>query len=108
MSEVRLCATDELASGEARRFEVEGEPIALVRIGDAFHAIGDICSHEKISLSEGEVHADTCELECWKHGSTFSLVTGAPSTLPATQPVPTYPVEVRDGDVYVVVGGDDG
>ena len=45
----------------------------LVRIGDDFYAIGDRCSHEDFSLSEGEVLADECEIECWKHGSTFSL-----------------------------------
>ena len=38
---------------------------------------------------------DEREIECWKHGSTFSLVTGEPQTLPATQPVPVYDVAVR-------------
>ncbi len=33
---------------------------------------------------------DDCEIECWKHGSTFSLATGEPQTLPATHPVPVY------------------
>lgn len=103
MSEHRLCAVDEIEPGEARRFDVDGTPIAVVRIGDEFYAIGDTCSHANVSLSEGEVHEETCELECWKHGSTFSLITGTPSTLPATRPVPTYKAAVRDGDVYVVV-----
>ncbi|WP_341350872.1 Rieske 2Fe-2S domain-containing protein [Nocardioides convexus] len=52
-------------------------------------------------LSEGEV-AD-CTIECWLHGSTFDLRTGKPTTFPATEPVATFPVEVRDGDVYVDV-----
>ena len=105
MSEHRLCAVDDLENGEVRRFDVAGQPIAVVRIGDQFYAIGDTCSHANVSLSEGEVHADTCELECWKHGSTFSLVTGAPSTLPATRPVPTYVTVVRDGDLFLATGG---
>ncbi len=46
---------------------------------------------------------DECEIECWKHGSSFSLATGEPLTLPATLPVPTYPVCIDDGDVYVEV-----
>ena len=62
----------------------------LVRIGDDVYAIGDTCSHANVSLSEGEVLADDREIECWKHGSTFSLLTGEPQTLPATQPVPVY------------------
>ncbi len=42
---VRLCGRDELAPGSARRFDVDGHRIALVRIGDDFYAIGDRCSH---------------------------------------------------------------
>ena len=53
-----------------------------MRIGDDFYAIGDICTHQNISLSEGEVHPDTREIECWKHGSAFSLETGEPNSLP--------------------------
>jgi len=101
----RLCSVDDLQSGEARAFVVGKEHIALVRIDERFYAIGDICSHQRISLSEGDVHPEACELECWKHGSTFSLITGEPSTLPATKAVPVYPVEVVDDGVVVTVRG---
>ena len=60
-----------------------------------FYAIGDTCTHADISLSEGEVDADECTIECWKHGSAFSLSTGEPESLPATRPVPVYPVTVE-------------
>ena len=73
---VTLCRVDELAPGAARRFDVDGYRIALVRIGDEFHAINDECSHEDYSLSEGEVWPEECEIECPRHGSTFDLVTG--------------------------------
>ena len=106
MSErARLCSVDDLKPGEARRFDTAGHRIALVRVGDDFYAIGDRCSHANFSLSEGEVVADELELECWKHGSTFSLVTGQPQSLPATKPVPVYEVEVHDGEVTVVLPG---
>ena len=62
-------------------------------------AIQDLCSHAAVALSEGEV-AD-CTVECWLHGSRFDLRTGKPIGPPATEPVATFPVEVRDGDVYV-------
>ncbi len=100
---VRLCAADDLAPGEARRFDVGDHRIALVRIGEDFYAIGDRCSHADFSLAEGEVLVEDCEIECWKHGSTFSLKTGEPQSLPATKPVPVYDV-VREGpDVLVKV-----
>jgi len=99
----RLCAVSEVPAGEARRFVVDGHPIAVVRIGDDFYAIGDTCSHANVSLSEGEVFADSCEIECIQHGSAFSLTTGVPSTLPATQPVPVYDLMVDGDDIMVKI-----
>ena len=100
---VRVCGVDDVKPGEARRFEVGGHCIALVRIGDDFYAIGDRCSHADYSLAEGEVYPEDLEIECWKHGSTFSLTTGEPQSLPATKPVPVYAVEVDGADVRVTI-----
>ena len=99
----RLCAVDEIQPGTARRFDVGEHRIALVRVGDDFYAIGDRCSHADFSLAEGEIWPDEKEIECWKHGSTFSLVTGEPQSLPATVPVPVYDVRVEGDDVIVEV-----
>jgi 3-phenylpropionate/trans-cinnamate dioxygenase ferredoxin component len=100
---VRVCSRDEIAPGTVRRFDVDGHCIAIVRIGDEFYAIGDRCSHADYSLSEGDVWDDEREIECPKHGSTFSLITGEPQTLPATQPVPVYTTQVDGDDVSVVL-----
>ena len=59
----------------------------------AVHAIGDTCTHGDISLAEGFVEDDT--LECWAHGSKFSLLTGKPLNLPAYEPVPVSVVSER-------------
>ena len=99
----RVCATADIAPGTAKRFEVDGRSIAVVRIEDDFYAIGDRCTHADISLSEGEVLCDEREIECWKHGSTFSLITGEPQSLPATRAVPVYEVTVDGDDVIVKV-----
>lgn len=101
-SKFQLCNKEDIASGTAARFDIEGHRIALVRIEDEFYAIGDRCTHANYSLSEGEVYSDEKELECWKHGSTFSLVTGKPTCLPATKAVPVYDV-VLEGDKVMVV-----
>ncbi len=100
MSGERVCASAELAENEAKRVVVGGVPIALVKdsAGD-IHAIGDTCTHGEISLSEGFVEGET--LECWAHGSQFSLITGQPINLPAYEPVPVFTVEVIDGDVFI-------
>ena len=101
MSGVAVCALGDITPGTAHKFEVLGRKVAVVRIGDDVYAIGDTCSHADVSLSEGDVRCDEKELECWKHGSAFSLVTGEPSTLPATQPVPVYVARVVDGMVEI-------
>jgi 3-phenylpropionate/trans-cinnamate dioxygenase ferredoxin component len=99
--QIRLCAPGDLPPDSARRFDVADRRIALVRVGDEFFALDDQCSHEDYSLSEGEVLSEECEIECWKHGSTFDLRTGQPCSLPATKPVATYRVDVSGDDVYV-------
>ena len=97
----RLCGTEDLADGTARRFEAAGHRIALARIGGDYFAIGDRCSHADYSLSDGEVDDFDCTLECPKHGSLFDLRTGEPLTLPATRRVAVYAVSVDDDGVYV-------
>ena len=107
MSEpIRLCALDDLADGEARPFEVSDRRLSVVRLGEDVYVLGDTCSHADVSLSEGEVDADECTIECWKHGSLFSLETGEALTLPATRPVPTYGVTVDGGEVVVTLDVD--
>ena len=96
-----VCSFDELDDGTARRFSVDGVDVAVVRVGGEVHAIADTCSHAQVSLSDGEVWCDELELECPQHGSAFSLITGEPNTLPATQPVAVYSASVIDGQVVV-------
>jgi 3-phenylpropionate/trans-cinnamate dioxygenase ferredoxin component len=103
MAKVTLCQLDELASGTARRFDVGTHRLAVVRIDDDVYAIGDTCTHANISLSEGDIHADDKSIECWKHGSEFSLETGEALTLPATKAEPVYDVRVDGGDIVVVI-----
>jgi nitrite reductase/ring-hydroxylating ferredoxin subunit len=98
---VRLCRRQEIDPGTARRFDIGSYRIALVRIEDDVYALDDTCSHEDYSLSEGEVLTEECEIECWKHGSTFDLRTGEPQTLPATRAVAVYPVRLVGDDVMV-------
>jgi 3-phenylpropionate/trans-cinnamate dioxygenase ferredoxin subunit len=101
-TEVRVCGVDEVAKGEVIAVTVGELPLAVVHCDDgSFHAIYDECSHAQIALSEGEI--DGCTLECWLHGSRFDLRTGNPSGPPAIEPVPVYPIEVRDGSVYVTL-----
>lgn len=100
MSLERACALSELEQDAAKRVEVGGKPIAVVLDAEGVvHAIGDTCTHGDISLSDGFVEGET--LECWAHGSAFSLRTGKPLNLPAYEPVPVYVVEISGDDVLI-------
>ena len=90
----------DIAKGTSISVEIAAVDIAVVHADDDnYYAVRDECSHASVALSEGEV--DGCTLECWLHGSRFDLRTGEPTGLPATEPVAVFPVEIRDGDIYV-------
>jgi 3-phenylpropionate/trans-cinnamate dioxygenase ferredoxin subunit len=103
MAFVKVAALSELAEDTPKRVELDGTPVSLVRTDGEVFAINDICSHANVSLSEGEFDADDCSIECWLHGSSFDVRTGKPSGLPATRPVPVYPVKIEGDDVLVSV-----
>jgi len=96
---LRACPVAEVPEPGAKYVDLDGTPVAVVRSDGAVYAINDICSHAEVSLSEGEIEGKT--IECWLHGSCFDLVTGNPTGLPATKPVPVYPTKIEGGDVYV-------
>ena len=100
MTFVRACALDDVPTDEALGVDVEEYGVAIARSGDEVFAIQDLCSHAAVALSEGEV--EDCTVECWLHGSRFDLRTGKPTGLPATEPVATFPVELRDDEDGVV------
>ncbi len=104
MSAQLACLDADVPTLGTLRVELEGSSgpveVAMVRDADGrLHAISDVCTHGAVSLSDGEV--DGCTVECWLHGSRFDLRTGAPIGLPATRPVPVYPVTV-DGERVLV------
>jgi 3-phenylpropionate/trans-cinnamate dioxygenase ferredoxin subunit len=97
----RVASLSALADDTAVRVEVAGLPVCLARSGGEVFAVGDVCSHADVSLSEGDV--EDGHVECWLHGSRFDLRTGAPTGLPANRPVPTYPVTIEGDDVLVEI-----
>ena len=100
MSATRVCSLSELEQDAAKRVVIDGVAIAVVKDSNGdVHAIGDTCTHGDISLSDGFVEGET--LECWAHGSAFSLLPGRPLNLPAYEPVPVYEVTIEGDDVLI-------
>jgi nitrite reductase/ring-hydroxylating ferredoxin subunit len=94
VTDLAMFGTRELA-----RFEVSGKEIAIARVGDAFYAFGDICTHQGCSLSDGRLEATKVTCPC--HGSQFDVTTGAVVRGPAREPVASYPVRL-EGDALQV------
>lgn len=101
MAWVRVLALDELVEGQGTPLEVEGEEIALYRIGGTVFAVSNICSHAYAHLTDGEVEGYT--VTCPAHGGQFDIRTGKALRLPAVSPIPTYPVKVEGGAVFVAI-----
>ena len=95
----RACSVQDLPEEGALKVHLAGKDICVARSQGQVYALYDTCSHADVSLSEGDVEDGT--VECWLHGSRFDLRTGAPIGLPATKPVPTYPVTVIGDEVFL-------
>ena len=96
----KVCAEADIAVDSPMRVVVGGTAVAIVKDSSGtVHAIGDTCTHGDISLAEGFVDGDA--LECWAHGSAFSLSTGRPLNLPAYEPVPVFAVTIDGDDVLI-------
>jgi 3-phenylpropionate/trans-cinnamate dioxygenase ferredoxin component len=102
--QIDVCAANELPSGEMKLVDgPDGAKIGVFNCGGTLYAIEDRCSHDDGPLAEGPFDADTCTVECPRHGSLFDLTSGRPKTLPAYQPVATYPVTIEDATVKLEV-----
>ena len=98
---VRLAAMSDLTPDRGLLVETNGHRIALFLVAGQVYAIGDRCSHAEASLAEGELFDLT--VECPRHGSAFDVRTGEPESLPATQPVPVYKLEVVGEEIFTEV-----
>ena len=99
---VKLASKSDVPAGQVRVFQAGGRRIALCNVDGEFFAIADLCSHDNGPLGEGELFDQT--IECPRHGARFDIRTGRALCLPAILPVPTYPVEARDEEIWVALG----
>ena len=97
-----MASAAECPAGRLTPVEAAGTRVVLANVDGRLCALRDECSHQAYPLSDG--HLDGSDVVCPYHGARFDACTGARKTLPAVRPVKSYPVEVRDGDVYVDLG----
>jgi 3-phenylpropionate/trans-cinnamate dioxygenase ferredoxin subunit len=99
MPEIEVAAADAFPPGSSKIVRQGSLFVGVYNCGGELYAIEDRCSHDDGPLCEGEWDDSTCRVVCPRHGSAFDLSTGRPLSLPAYEPVATYPVEIVDGTV---------
>lgn len=95
----RVAAVGDIPAGGRLSILIEDLPSLLVRVGDEFFAIEDVCSHDGQPLTNGPI--ENCSITCPRHGAKFDLRTGYPLCMPAIEKISTFEVQVRDGEIYV-------
>ena len=101
MADFTVAKSGDIAEGQLAKFEVDGTDVAIANVAGTLHAFGDVCTHARCSLAEGELDGTTVTCPC--HGSQFDVTTGAVQNPPATEPVLSYPVRVDGDDIKIQV-----
>jgi 3-phenylpropionate/trans-cinnamate dioxygenase ferredoxin subunit len=99
MGELTVTGLEELGDRELTAYDVSGKRIAIAKVGDAFYAFGDTCTHLGCSLADGQLEWTT--VTCPSHGSEFNVTTGEVVHGPASEPVRSYPVRLANGALLV-------
>ena len=94
--------TADLHDGEAISIPVGRRMVAVVRSGDEYFAIEDICTHDGAELTGGTVEG--AEIICPRHGARFCLRTGQALSPPAYEPVRVFETKITDGRLWVRSG----
>jgi 3-phenylpropionate/trans-cinnamate dioxygenase ferredoxin subunit len=104
LAEIDVAPADAFPPGSSKLVTAgPGVYVGVYNCGGQLYAIEDRCSHDDGPLCEGEWDEDECIAICPRHGARFDITTGAALTLPAYEPVASYPVRVEDGWVRVDV-----
>jgi 3-phenylpropionate/trans-cinnamate dioxygenase ferredoxin subunit len=101
--DVEVAAADEFPPGSSKIVRQGTLFVGVYNCGGELFAIEDRCSHDDGPLVEGELDEQQCTIECPRHGSKFDLQTGRPRSLPAYEPVDTYPVIIDENMIKLEV-----
>lgn len=96
---VEIAPLLELPNGERLFVELGGLPIVIFNIAEKLFALGDVCSHDEGPLGDGVIEGNI--IICPRHGGGFDAKTGQAVQMPAVVDIPAYPVQVREGKIFV-------
>ncbi|MCC6260695.1 MAG: non-heme iron oxygenase ferredoxin subunit [Anaerolineales bacterium] len=98
---IEIAPLTELPNGERLFVDLGDTPIVILNIAGKLFAIGDVCTHDGGPLGEGKVEGEN--IICPRHGAEFDIRTGKAVQLPAVEDIPAYPVQIRDGNIFIGV-----
>ena len=96
---IEIAPVSELPNGERLFVEIADKPIVIFNIAGQIFAIGDVCTHDNGPLGDGDLEGH--DIVCPRHGAKFDVRTGKVTGMPAVEDIPAYPVQVRDGNIFV-------
>lgn len=103
---VEIAPVEELANGQRLFVEIADRPIVMFNIAGQFFAIGDVCTHDDGPLGDGDLEG--YNIVCPRHGAEFDVRTGKVMQMPAVVDIPAYPVQVREGVLWIGVPRESG
>ena len=98
---IRLAAVSDIAPGGRLSVEIDETPALILRAGDEFYCLDDVCTHDGQPLTDGPF--DGWQITCPRHGAKFDVRNGKPTCMPATSPIRVYPVTIQDGSIFVSI-----
>jgi 3-phenylpropionate/trans-cinnamate dioxygenase ferredoxin subunit len=98
---VKVAQGGELVPGQKKQVDLDGVAVALFNVDGQYYAIEDVCTHDGAPLAHGRFSGH--QVACPRHGARFDVRTGQALTMPAVEPVDTYPVKIEGNDILVEV-----
>ena len=96
---VTVAKVGEIPAGGVKVVRLDDQEIAVYNVAGTYYAMDDVCTHDGGPLAEGTIEGSV--IECPRHGARFDIRTGAVLAMPATAPVPVYPVRVEGDQIQV-------
>ena len=103
MPRIEVGSAAELPENSVKIVNAGSITVGVYNLDGEFYALEDRCSHDDGPLCEGDFDPETGVAICPRHGANIDIRTGVPRTLPAVEPVATFPVVVEDGIVKIDV-----
>lgn len=98
---VKVATVSELPKGQKKQIDLDGLAVLLFNVEGEYYAIEDVCTHDGAPLGSGRFTGKL--ISCPRHGARFDVCTGKALTMPAVEPVDTYPVKVEGNDILIEV-----